>query len=78
MRQNAAGRQNFTCPVCGAIKHRTRRWQAFCSPACRKAAWLIGHRTGTYTDIRAQLDRIEKDLGTIKQALKDNAIGERP
>jgi endogenous inhibitor of DNA gyrase (YacG/DUF329 family) len=66
------------CPACGAPFAKKRKHQTFCSPKCRKAFWAKDRTARPGYDIRAQLDRIEKDLGTIKQALKDNAIEERP
>jgi predicted nucleic acid-binding Zn ribbon protein len=65
MRQNAVGTTIFTCPVCGTSKPRKRRWETFCSPRCRKAAWVLNHRTGTYTDIRKELADIKAMLVSL-------------
>jgi uncharacterized Zn finger protein (UPF0148 family) len=65
MRQNATVSTTITCPVCGTSKPRKRRWEVFCSPKCRKAAWLLNHRTGTYTDIRQDIADIKKMLIAI-------------
>jgi hypothetical protein len=55
--------------VCGASYPKHRRWQTFCSPKCRKRAWLINHRTGAYTDIRTDIAAIKADVAAIKELL---------
>ena len=63
---------------CGALFVPTRNWQRFYTTACRKRGWKLGRiSTRDHAAILARLERLEKDLGTIKQALKDNAIEER-
>lgn len=32
-------KERFTCAYCGKRALRARRWQRFCSPACRLNAW---------------------------------------
>lgn len=68
-RQNASDSAIVRCLSCGRGVPRKRRWQAFCSPKCRKAAWLISHRTGTYTDVRQILSAIQVDIARIKTQL---------
>ena len=69
MRQNGAGTKNIVCPVCGAVKPKKRGWHSFCSPRCRKKAWLINHRTGIYTDVRNDIAAIKADMAWIVRHL---------
>ena len=66
MRQNASGSKTLACCVCGAVVPRKTRWQTSCSPKCRKRAYLISHRTGTYTDIRIEIKDIKASLARIE------------
>lgn len=72
-RQNGSDSTKSACLVCGAEFAKYRRWHAFCSPKCRKQAWLISHRTGIYTDVRNDIAAIKADVATIK---KHFGIGE--
>jgi len=65
-RQNGSISTMSTCPVCGAGFAKYRSWHVFCSPKCRKAAWLMSHRTGTYTDVRNDIAAIKADVTAIK------------
>jgi len=75
MRQNASGSKTLACCVCGAVVPRKTRWQTSCSPKCRKRAYLISHRTGTYTDVRHDIAAILTRLGRLE---KHFGIKERP
>jgi len=70
MRQNAGRGTNGTCPVCGDGFTKKRVWHAFCSPRCRKAAWLLIHRTATYTDIRIEIKDIKASLARIEERMR--------
>ena len=65
-RQNGSESTNATCLVCGTEFAKYRRWHAFCSPKCRKQAWLISHRTGVYTDVRMEIKDIKASLARIE------------
>jgi lysine/ornithine N-monooxygenase len=64
-RQNGSGSTMSTCLVCRAEYAKYRRWQTFCSPRCRKTAWVISHRTGTYTDVRNDIAAIKADMARV-------------
>lgn len=68
-RQNGSGSTMSTCPVCRAEYAKYRRWQTFCSPRCRKTAWVIRHRTGIYTDVRNDIAAIKADMAWIVRHL---------
>jgi len=70
MRQNAGRGTNGTCPVCGTGFSKKRVWHAFCSPKCRKAAWVINHRAGIYMDIRIEIKDIKASLARIEERMR--------
>jgi hypothetical protein len=53
------------CRVCGDSYVKYRPWQNYCSPKCRKAAWLDSKKTEVPSDLRATLNRIESKLDKI-------------
>ena len=55
-----------TCLVCRTVYPKYRYWQSFCSPRCRKMAWVINHRAGTYTDVRNDIKDIKASLARIE------------
>lgn len=59
-----------TCLVCRTLYPKYRYWQSFCSPKCRKQAWVINHRAGIYTDIRHDVAAIKADVAVIKEQLR--------
>ena len=69
MRQNALSATNSRCPVCGGGFVKKRAWQSFCTPKCRKQAWVLSKRVGAYTDIRLTLAEILVRLRTIESKL---------
>ena len=68
-RQNGSGSTISVCPVCRAEYVKYRCWQSFCSSRCRKKAWVINHRTGTYTDVRNDIAAIRADVDLIVRHL---------
>ena len=54
-----------SCPICGAVRSKSRKWTTYCSDRCRKAAWLIRKQSETPADIRATLGRIESKLDAL-------------
>ena len=54
-----------SCPICGAVRSKSRKWTTYCSDRCRKAAWLIRKQSETPADIRATLSRIESKLDAL-------------
>ena len=68
-RQNGLGLTKATCLVCGARYAKYRAWQTFCSPKCRKQAWIINHRAGAYTDVRNDIAEIKTSLSRIESRL---------
>ena len=71
----APGSTMSTCLVCRTVYPKYRYWQSFCSPRCRKMAWVINHRTGVYTDVRHDIAAILTRLGRLE---KHFGIKERP
>ena len=67
MRQNAGRGTNGTCPVCGTGFSKKRVWHVFCSPKCRKRAWLLRRQTATYTDVRNDIAAIKADVAWMKE-----------
>jgi len=68
-RQNGSGSTMGTCLVCRTLYPKYRSWQTFCSPKCRKQAWIINHRTGVYTDVRHDIAAIKAQIGRIEVRL---------
>ena len=71
MRQNASRGTNGICPVCGDGFNKKRAWHAFCSPKCRKTAWIINHRAGISADIRIDIAAIKADVAAIMKIIGD-------
>lgn len=69
MRQNALSGPKGTCPVCGAMFVKNRRWQAFCSTKCRKVMHQRNQRTIAYYDVRKELEGIRESLRAIESKL---------
>ena len=69
-RQNGSISTNAVCPVCGGGFNKYRAWHVFCSPKCRKRAWMTSHRTGVYTDIRIEIAKIKADVAAILNIFK--------
>lgn len=70
---------------CGQKFIPAKKHHVFYSDHCRRNAWVnrnagavaVSRLRKENAAILAQLERVEKELGAIKQALKDNAIEER-
>jgi hypothetical protein len=58
------------CRSCGASYAKYRTWQVFCSPGCRKAAWIESKQTEVPSDLRATLNRIEIKLDGIIKSME--------
>ena len=55
------------CPECGRAFKRSRRWQKFCSTACRKASWTKKQgQTAVLADHEDRIRTIEQKLGIRK------------
>lgn len=61
----AAPGPSTTCPICGALRPKSRKWSTYCSDRCRKAAWKIKKQSEPPSDIRATLSRIESKLDRL-------------
>lgn len=69
-RQNASLGSKRHCSMCGVEFTPYRRWQTFCSPRCRKAAFLMSKRVGMHSDIRSDISDIREKIGLILAEIK--------
>jgi hypothetical protein len=68
-RQNGSISKKGSCPLCGTGFAQYRSWHRFCSPRCRKKAWLIKHLAGTNADVRNDIAAIKADVARVVRRL---------
>ena len=64
------------CPVCRAPRPKSRKWALYCSPKCRKAAYVIRKGGEASPSVIERLNRIDENIRLLADLRLDRRIAD--